>query len=148
MCCRRFWQRKKESANVTVQAASQPNSVLRLASPFGQAQPQNQTPRSAFAQAQVPRSPAQVDTQVQQMSRSEDLKCRSLVTVLVVAFYYYPNLVTDALSFFACYNVDPGSRSADGAYAAKAKVGCTSSAHIVKCDACVRFDLVEILVTG
>ena len=34
------------------------------------------------------------------------------MTLLVVAFYYYPSLVTAALSFFACYSVDsvgPGS---------------------------------------
>ena len=56
------------------------------------------------------------------MSRSADLKRRSLVTLLVVAFYFYPNLVTDALSFFACFKVDPSSRGGDGSYAATAKV--------------------------
>lgn len=115
VCCRWLWKAKKQSASVTVPAAPHPNNIPRSASDLGQAQNPNPNPNI----------PPQIGAPQQRLSRSADLKRRSLVTVLVVAFYYYPTMVTDALSFFACYNVDPSSHGDNGLYAAKAKVWCS-----------------------
>ena len=78
---------------------------------MAQSQPQPQLPRgvSAFAQPQAPTAAALAQlggTHTPQASKSEEIRRRLLVTLLVVGFYYYPSLVTDSLSFFACYNVD------------------------------------------
>ena len=67
-------------------------------SPFAQGQPPTQ---AALARLALPG---------QSIKRSEDIRRRLLVTLLVVGFYYYPSLVIDALSFFACFNVDRSGR--------------------------------------
>ncbi len=90
LICLYRWLLQARHPAVTVVAAAQPSQV----------------PRSAFAQPPPGSALTRYGIPVTQISKSEELKRRFLVTVLVVAFYYYPNLVTDALSFFACYDVD------------------------------------------
>ena len=80
-------------------------------------------PRSAFVAGQ-PVTLAQMAA-VPPISPSQELKRRILVTILVVAFYYYPNLVTDALSFFACYTVDSVGPAVNLSYLQNARVRCS-----------------------
>lgn len=87
MC--RWLQQKRDTAVTVTQSQSQATF-----SPFAQGQPPTQ---AALARLGLPG---------QGIKRSEDIRRRLLVTLLVVGFYYYPSLVIDALSFFACYTVD------------------------------------------
>ena len=43
------------------------------------------------------------------LDKLKELKRRLLVTLLTVIFYYYPSLLTTALSLFECYHIDPVS---------------------------------------
>ena len=97
-------------------------------------------PISAFAQPQplTEAALARMELAGQPVRRSEDIRRRLLVTLLTVGFYYYPSLVTDSLSFFACYHVD---RPESGAlYADNSRVGFHNTHAAVSVFACYHVD--------
>ncbi len=52
----------------------------------------------------------------------DSLRCRLLVTLLTVLFYFYPSLLTTSLSLFACYHIDRTGSSSGAAYPQNARV--------------------------
>ena len=66
-----------------------------------------------------------------QTSKAVELQERLLVTLLTVVFYYYPSLMTTALSLFQCYRIDPVSAQAGQNYPQNAKVwSCACSGTV------------------
>lgn len=94
-----------------------------------QSQPMRQPTVSAFAQdhGQPPTQAALARLALpgHGIKRSEEIRRRLLVTLLVVGFYYYPSLIIDSLSFFACYNVD--RVGPDVMYPENSRVGADSN---------------------
>ncbi|DBA81321.1 TPA: hypothetical protein ACH3X2_006929 [Trebouxia sp. C0005] len=63
--------------------------------------------QTAFVTNPVQSAPAAfVHSAAPSQSASAELRQRLLVTLLAVLFYYYPSLLTNAWSLFACYKVD------------------------------------------
>ncbi|KAL0021752.1 hypothetical protein WJX79_003206 [Trebouxia sp. C0005] len=63
--------------------------------------------QTAFVTNPVQSAPAaSVHSAAPSQSASAELRQRLLVTLLAVLFYYYPSLLTNAWSLFACYKVD------------------------------------------
>ena len=56
-------------------------------------------------------------------NKLKELKRRLLVTLLTVIFYYYPSLLTTALSLFECYHIDPVNPQEGQFYPQNAQVG-------------------------
>ena len=77
------WQVRRRSASIV----RLPSSAAHLTS-------------SPVAGAQQPPDPH---------GRSTDLPQRLLITLLTTVFYYYPSILTVALSLFQCYHIDPRS---------------------------------------
>ncbi len=67
-----------------------------------------------------------VHSAVPPQSASAELRQRLLVTLLAVLFYYYPSLLTNAWSLFACYKVD---RLSGVAYPQNSRVRCIYVVH-------------------
>ncbi len=44
---------------------------------------------------------------IQHSSSVAELRRRLLITLLEVLFYYFPSLLTNTLSLFACFHIDP-----------------------------------------
>ena len=63
-------------------------------------------------------------------SKRADLRHRLLVTLLSTVFYYYPSVLTVALSLFQCYHIDPRSRQAGQNYPQNALVRILLCVHI------------------
>ncbi len=69
---------------------------------------------------------ASVHSAAPSQSASAELRQRLLVTLLSVLFYYYPSLLTNAWSLFACYKVD---RLSGVAYPENSRVRCVHIMH-------------------
>ena len=69
-----------------------------------------------------PANPTHNQTPIAPIKKREDLRQRLLITLLSTVFYYYPSLLTTALSLFQCYHIDPQSPQQGQHYFSNARV--------------------------